>query len=143
MNDVYAKFEDHLNSENSDELPKLHALIRNLTTIDKKSIQYKNYCYCNLCNMRLDISQYKIHYVRCSSVDYICNMAKKYFDKNLNRKKLMSVAEVDFEQYYWSFCEKLYDKMEDGLQKHTLKNAILTHNNLPPEADLNQILESI
>ena len=67
-------------------------------------------------------------------------MSEKYFNRKLNKEKLLGANREEFEKYYWEFCKKLYEKIDDNeLIKHSLKNAILTHDGFEPEYSLKEL----
>ena len=54
---------------------------------------------------------------------------------------MINADKKQFDDYYWNFCEKVIDDIEDVRQKHSLKNAILTHSGFEPELDLDEIMK--
>ena len=127
------------NGENFGKYPDVYYLIKFLKKKEEKLKSGVEYLRCRFCGKIIELEEYNQHYDRCSSVEYLIAMSKKYFDKNLNREKLLSCSIAEFEKYYWEFCDKLYEVMEDGLQKHVLKNVILTHSGYAPECDLKEL----
>ena len=140
--DVDKKLDEYFkNGDNFGKYPDVYYLIKFLKKHDEKLKQGVIYVRCQICKKNIDDTEYKEHYEKCSSIDYLCKMSEKYFDKKLNREKLLNASTNDFKKYYWEFCEKLYDKMEDSnLLKYSLKNAILTHNGFEPEYSLKELI---
>lgn len=139
--DVDKKLDEYFkNGDNFGKYPDVYYLIKYLKKQDEKLKVGINYARCHLCQRLIDCTEFNEHYDRCSSVDYICRMSEKYFNKKLNKEKLLNANKNEFEKYYWDFCDKLYDKMEDNnLLKHSLKNSILTHNGFEPEYSLKEL----
>lgn len=126
-------------SNNFGKYPDAFYLTKHLKkTEDKVKIRTAE-VRCQICNESMDYIEYKTHYDKCSSVDYVCSMSKKYFNKGLDRNKLMKLSKEEFDKKYWEFCLNLYDIMPDGFQKHLLENAILTHKGQKPRYGLDKI----
>lgn len=126
--DVDKKLDEYFkNGDNFGRYPDVYYLTKYLKKHDEKLKMGVNYIHCQLCNELLDLEDYNNHYEKCCSVDYLYRMSKKYYDQKLNKEKLWSLSNEEFENKYWGFCKNLIDIMEDGLQKHCLKNAILSH----------------
>lgn len=142
--DVDGKLDEYFqNGDNFGRYPDVYYLTKYLKKHDEKLKVGVTYVRCHLCQKQFDEIEFEEHYERCSSVDYLCRMSEKHYAKKLNRTKMMNANKIDFEKYYWSFCEKLVDIMEDGLQKHTLTNAILTHRGLAPNFNLQEIYQKL
>lgn len=138
--DVNKKLDEFFqNGENFGKYPDVYYLIKFLKKKEEKLKSGVEYLRCRFCGKVVELADYNQHYERCSSAEYLISMSKKYFDKSLNREKLLSCSLSEFEDYYLKFCEKLYEVIEDGLQKHVLKNVILTHSGYAPECDLKEL----
>lgn len=138
--DVDKKLDDFFkNGDNFGKYPDVYYLIKYLKKHDEKLKTGVNYVRCQLCNTPIDIQEYNEHYNRCSSVDYLFRMSNKYYNVKLNKEKMMKSPQKEFENYYWNFCEKVVEVLEDGLEKHVLTNAILTHYGKMPQFKLENI----
>lgn len=140
--DVDKKLDEYFkNGDNFGKYPDVYYLTKYLKKHDEKLKIGVNYINCHLCGKLIDLTKFNEHYERCSSVDYIVRMYKKYYDKNLNEQKLWDLSKEEFDKKYWNFCEKLYERMEDTDRlKHGLKNAILTHYGHDPEYSLEEVI---
>ena len=130
-------------SNNFGKYPDAFYLTKYLKTTEEKAKIRTAEVRCQICGESMDYTEYNAHYDKCSSVDYVCSMSKKYLNKPLNRSKLMEMPKDKFESAYWEFCLNLYDKMEDGFQKHLLENAILTHKGQKPKYGLEEITKEM
>lgn len=138
--DVDKKLDEYFkDGDNFGRYPDVYYLIKYLKKHDEKLKPGIIYARCQICQNLIDMNNYDEHYDKCSSIDYLCRMSEKYFNKKLNKDKMLNSNKNEFEKYYWDFCEKLVDVIEDSLQKHLLKNSILTHYGQEPEYSLNEI----
>lgn len=142
--DVDKKLDDYFREGNNfGQAPDPYILTRNLTKIEDKQ-KYRNATIrCQLCNCLVSHSDYDKHYDRCSSVDYIYRMSKKFFNKKLNKSELMHLPNEKFDKAYWTFCDSLYERMPNGLEKHCLENAILSHRGITPRYGVDDLLEGL
>nr|DAW91333.1 MAG TPA: Loader and inhibitor of phage G40P [Bacteriophage sp.] len=143
--DVDKKLDDFFkNGDNFGRYPDVYYLTKYLKKIEEKLKDGVNYVRCQMCQASIDLSEYNKHYDRCLSTDFLCKMSEKYFQKKLNRGKLMSSDKTTFDNYYWEFCEKLYEKITDNdALKSGLKNSILTHSGYEPECTLSEVIKEI
>ena len=139
--DVNRRLDEYFkNGDNFGKYPDVYYLIKYLKKSEDKLKTGVNYARCHLCQKLVDYMEFNNHYERCSSVEYLCNMSERYFSKKLNKEKLLVANKEEFKKYYWEFCKKLYEKIDDNkLAKHSLKNAILTHDGLKPEYSLKEL----
>ena len=75
-------------------------LTRYLKTIEQKKDDSILHVNCQLCNRKIKYEDYKKHYERCSSADYIVEMAKRYFNQNLSKDKMLETSEEKFQSCY-------------------------------------------
>lgn len=142
--DVDQKLDEYFkNGDNFGRYPDVYYLIKYLKKHDEKLKVGVNYVRCQNCQQTVELSEYDRHFDRCSSIEYLCSMSEKYYQKHLDKEKLVKMANEEFEKGYWSFCEKLYEIMDDKNFKHTLKNSILSHNGFKPELDLGEIIKEV
>lgn len=138
--DVDKKLDEYFkNPDNFGRYPDVYYLTKFLKKHDEKLKDGHYYFKCSNCKEIVDLKNWDSHYERCNSVMYLCEMSQKYFNQKLNQQKLMQAQQDEFEKYYWNFCDKLLDKLPNSQEKHSLKNAILTHNGFKPEFDLENI----
>lgn len=140
--DVDKKLDEYFkNGDNFGKYPDVYYLIKYLTKHEDKLKSGIIYVRCQICKNLYPLTEYNEHFEKCNSIYYLCSMSLKYFNKKLNKEKLLNANKNEFEKYYWDFCNKLYDKMEDNnLLKHSLKNSILTHNGFEPEYSLKELI---
>ena len=86
--------------------------------------------------------KYNKHYERCSSIDYIVEMSKRYLGKELKKSELFELNDFKFDELYYKICYAVYNKMPDGFPKHILENVLLTHEGKEPNYDVDKVLES-
>lgn len=111
--DVYKSYYKYLNSDSKNELPKIHVLVQNLKTKEEKNKNIKYIVLCPLCKTKISLSNLDKHYERCSSVDFICRMSKKYYNRVLNRNDLLQLNENEFMLRYMKFCKNLLNDCQD------------------------------
>lgn len=138
--DVNQKLDEYFkNGDNFGRYPDVYYLTKYLKRIDEKLKTGIAYVRCQVCHELIDNTEYEKHFDKCSSIDYLCRMSEKYFNKRLNKQKMYDSSEKQFDDYYWKFCERLLDVLPDSLEKHTLKNSILSHYGHDIECGLNEI----
>lgn len=105
------------------------------TSADKLNpTEYK--IICDGCCKSIRRLEYKTHKERCNSALWLCDMSKKYFNKSLNYVKLMELEKSDFNERYYLFCKRLYELIEDGLEKRALETYIRVHEGKPAQYDV-------
>lgn len=108
--DVYKKFEEHLNGELSSQIPKAHFITRYLTKSSDKGKE-KNYrVICSNCKKVLLLSEYQKHMERHNSIEYMKIHSDMF--SVFNEEKLLKKSEEDFEKIYDQWVEKLYNYLE-------------------------------
>lgn len=139
--DVNRKLDEYFkNGDNFGRYPDVYYLTKHLKKSEDKLKTGVNYVRCHLCQKLVDYTEFNNHYERCSSTEYLCKMSEKYFSKKLNREKLVVADREQFEKYYWEFCKKLHEKIDNNeFIRHSLKNAILTHDGFEPEYSLKEL----
>lgn len=89
--DLNKKFEMHLNGEYSKNAPTLNYLLKNLNTLTAKENKSKKYIACPFCKKLyewpLENKNRKKCFERCSTLDYIDRMSKKY---NIDSREVFS-----------------------------------------------------
>lgn len=138
--DVDKKLDEYFReSNNFGQYPDPYYLSRNLTTKNEKE-KYRNVSVrCQICGEEISHSEYDSHFEKCSSIEYVCDMSKKFFGKELNKQELRKLPNEKFDKAYWNFCEKLNEQMKTGLEKHILENAILTHKGIKPQLNVEEV----
>ena len=131
--DVDKKLDEYFReSNNFGQYPDPYYLIRNLTTISEKEKYRDVTITCQICGEKVSHGSYAKHFDRCSSIDYLCRMSERFYNKKMDRQELMQLSEITFQKGYWNFCKNLLNLVKDGLEKRALQNAILTHEGLKP-----------
>lgn len=142
--DVDQKLDEYFReSKNFGQYPDPYYLTKYLIKTDEKFSMSNIMIKCPLCFKTISQTKYDDHYDRCSSVDYVIRMYKKYYHRKLNRVELESLSDEKFDEMYWKFCESLYKTIPEGLQKKCLENAILSHKGLPINYSIDEIKEQI
>lgn len=138
INDVYRKFDEHLQGEYKNDVPKLHFITRYLKTPQEKTNSKVYKVKCDLCGKSMNYEQLKLHISRHNSVSYI-KSREKYIGRIFNEEKLFEMNQEDFDNLYNKFIEQLYDAMPDKKEKHRLKNIILSSAGMPVEFELEEV----
>jgi hypothetical protein len=127
--DVHKKLEEHMRGDYGNSIPKLYFLTRYLIKEQDKSKYDKTglTVRCDLCGKIVGYSNYKNHHDRCESIDYLNNNSLKFYGREVEKDILYRMTDEKFDSYYWNCCYKIYEKLEDGLEKRVLKNALLSH----------------
>ncbi|MGN1351317.1 MAG: hypothetical protein ACI4VE_00745 [Clostridia bacterium] len=113
--DVYKKFEEHLNGELSSQIPKAHFITRYLTKSSDKGKE-KNYrVICGNCKKVLLLSEYQNHMERHNSIEYMKTHSDMF--SVFNEEKLLKMSEEDFKKIYDPWIEKLYNHLEKKADK--------------------------
>ncbi|MBR5303458.1 MAG: hypothetical protein IKU37_01360 [Candidatus Gastranaerophilales bacterium] len=143
LEDVMKKLEQHFRSEQyGNSIPKVYFLTKYLTKEKEKKAKESIYYICPFCKKNVLPEFYEEHYSKCSSIDYLMNLSKKYFDKPLNKEKLEQADDDVFEEYYWTFSYKLLDVLEkDTPQYKSLENKIKSYENKEINFNVEDILE--
>lgn len=142
--DVDKKLDEYFkDGDNFGRYPDAYYLTRYLKTEEEKSNTQEIKARCSICGKEMPYNDLEEHFDRCSSVDYVCTMSEKYMNKKLDKEKLFALSKSEFDKKYWEFCLILYDKMPDGLLKHCLENALLTHKGQKPRYTLEEIEKEI
>ena len=124
--DVNKKLDDYFKDGNNfGKYPDVYYLTQYLKTQKQKQDDLFLHVHCQYCRNKIKYSEYAKHYERCISCTYLIEMSDLYFNKTLNREKLLNASQEQFDKYYWDFCKKLYDVLPDGDIKTSLKNKIL------------------
>jgi hypothetical protein len=143
LNDVMEKLEQHFRSEQyGNSIPKVYFLTKYLTK--EKDKLKTNICYisCSICGKRISNLEMEKHYERCNSVDYLIRNSERYFDKKLNREKLMEADEHTFKNYYFNFCEKLLPLVNDNtVFRKSLENKLEIYSGRSPKYSMKEILD--
>lgn len=108
--DVYKKFEDHLNGELSSQIPKAHFITRYLTKSSDKGKENNYRVICGNCKKVLLLSEYQKHMERHNSIEYMKIHSDMF--SVFNEEKLLKKSEEDFEKIYDQWVEKLYNYLE-------------------------------
>lgn len=138
--DVDKKLDEYFKeSNNFGQYPDPYYLTKFLIKSNEKFSMSNIIIKCGLCGEKVLQAKYQEHYDRCSSIDYICNMSEKFYNKKLDKKELYQMQSDKFDKAYWNFCENLFNKMPDGLEKRALENALLTHKGRKPRFDIEEL----
>lgn len=138
--DVDKKLDEYFKeSNNFGQYPDPYYLTKYLIKNNEKFSMSNIIIKCGLCGETVLQAKFQEHFDRCSSIDYICNMSEKFYNKKLDKKELYQMQSDKFDKAYWNFCENLFNKMPDGLEKRALENALLTHKGRKPRFDIEEL----
>lgn len=113
--DVYKKFEDHLNGELSSQIPKAHFITRYLTKSSDKGKKNNYRVICGNCKKVLLLSEYQKHMERHNSIEYM--KIHSYMFKTFDEEKLLKIPDDAFTTFYDQWIEKLYDHLTKKEEK--------------------------
>ena len=131
LEDVMNKLEQHFRSEQyGNQPPKVYFLTKFLIKAkDKNKNDLDNIkVRCQICGKIIKYSEYKAHYERCLSVDYLNAKNKEYFDKEIDKEKYRNMDEKEFKQKYDKFCEFVLERTNDAEEKEYLMRYFLQRN---------------
>ena len=139
--DVEQKLNDYLSDlTNKNSYPDPLYLTKYLRTSYDKAHTAEPRITCPYCLKAIRNLEYKAHVDRCSSVDWLCEMAYFYFDKKLDKQKLFELDNNTFDRKYYEFSKMLYPKLPDGsAQKKILDNVIKSYEGIPVGYTLEEI----
>lgn len=109
IDDVYRKFDDHLNGKYRNDIPKLHFITRYLQTPEQKKENKNIQIKCNVCGQVVPLEKHDRHVARHNSIAYIKRNEKKVgqvFDK----ARMYELTEIEFDRFYNQFLDVLYPK---------------------------------
>ena len=142
--DVEKKLDDYFkDSDNFGRYPDAYYLTRYLKTIEEKQTLSIPHLLCQICGQSVKSEDYHQHYRKCSSVDYIIEMSKRYLGNAVSRKELMEIDDRTFDKYYYATCKKIYNIMPDGFPKHLLENVLLTYEGKEPNYNLEEVVKEM
>lgn len=113
--DVYKKFEEHLNGDLNSQIPKIHFITKYLIkSADKeKSNDYK--VICSSCKKVLLLSEYQKHMERHNSIEYMKLHIEMF--KTFDEEKMLKIPEDAFKKIYDQWIEKLCDVLMNKEEK--------------------------
>lgn len=142
--DVDEKLDEYFReSKNFGQYPDPYYLTKYLIKSNEKFSMSNITIKCSLCGKTVLQDKYQEHYDRCSSVDYVIRMNKRFYHRSLNRYALEKLPDNEFEEMYWRFCYNLYEIMPEGLEKRCLENAIRSYKGMPINYHIDEILENL
>lgn len=122
LKDVNNKLEEHLRSQEfGNHIPKVYFLTKYLRTIQEKENAPKYKLFCPLCKDKVSEEDFKQHYDRCSSINYINMQYKKYFNKTLDVDMLKKMGDEEFKQNYDKVLKFVYENTENENEKHRIE----------------------
>lgn len=127
--DVMEKLELHFRSEQfGNQIPKVYFLTKYLTkTKDKGKYDTQNIItFCQICGERVRLSEYEKHYHKCSAIEYLDLIGRKYYDKSIDKEKYRNMNEKDFEERYYKSLYLEYENTNDKEIKQRIENIMLT-----------------
>ena len=136
--DVDEKLDEYFReSKNFGQYPDPYYLTKYLVKSNEKFSMSNITIKCSLCGKTVLQAKYQEHYDRCSSVDYVIRMNKRFYHRSLNRYALEKLP------MYWRFCYNLYEIIPEGLEKRCLENAIRSYKGMPINYHIDEILENL
>lgn len=123
------------NGDNFGKTPEVYQLVKHLTKSSEKILNQGFRVFCIICNKKMSLEDYDNHYDRCSSVEYVIENFKKYFDKSFDRDELMDLNDDEFDLMYWKLNKQLLEKVEDGRFKNSLMKTLRIHEEWEAQND--------
>lgn len=140
--DVNSRLTDYfMDSNNFGKFPDAYYLIKFLKTAEEKEKICTLNCRCQICGSLVPFEKYDDHFDRCSSIEYITKKRLKYFNKKTNKEELFMLSRFDFGKKYNKFLEKIYELEENPIEKHNIKNYILTNKGFEPDFNIQEVLK--
>ena len=122
--DVSKKLDEHLSSEQYGQyIPKVAFLVKYLTKEEDKG-KYEDYkVQCFYCKNYFKNSEYKEHFKRCSSINYMSMQRERFFGKSLDdsiKNQLYKMNEEDFRKKYREVLEIVKNQTQDEWEKQRI-----------------------
>ena len=140
--DVNKKFDEHLGSEiYGESIPKIYFLTKYLTPTKDKGKVVHYTVYCPKCGYEIPDEEFEHHTKRCYEASTIVRDFKKYFNRSLQKKKLMSLDDEDFEKLYQEYLNKMIDCKDVDI----VRTKILLRIKYPEyeDTDINEIVKEM
>ena len=113
------------NPDNYGKIPEAHYLVNTLTKNTVKKDELNGAVVrCPRCNKEISFSEFDIHFTRCSSVNFVYQKAKQYFNQTLSKEKLFALSKEEFDDKYLQFIDKLKDKVNDPKERNRLNDLV-------------------
>lgn len=140
--DVNKKFDDHLGSEiYGESIPKIYFLTKYLTPTKDKGKVVHYTVYCPKCSKEIPDEEFEYHTQRCYEASTIIRDLKKYFNRNLQKEKIMTLSDEKFDELYQEYLEKMIncERVEYSRKR------VLYHIRYPEytEDDINEIIKEM
>lgn len=126
-NDVMDKIKKLIASGNYKMVaPQLVSITNGLTKTDKKIDWSKTVTFCPICNKafqcddKLYSREYNEHRPKCQSIDYVIRQSKKWFNKEITRKELWDMPQVEFDERYNKLLHYIQDHTENETEKQVI-----------------------
>ena len=140
FDDVNKKLDDYFKETNNfGQYPDAYYLTRYLRTEEELENKQDIYVRCQLCGKKIIYYDYTKHYDKCLSINYIKRCGEKYLHRKFDENKLWEMNTTKFDELYWKVCEETLKVILDGFEKHSLENAILTHNGKQPKYTIEEL----
>lgn len=146
LDDILEKLDKHFRSEEyGNQIPKVYFLTKycRKTEDKKKYSNSKIRIVCQLCNETIELKNYDQHYSRCSSVNYVINQTKKYYDKELDRESLMNMSEKEFNLRYNKLLKAIQKSTEDPSEEARIAQILNSKPEEHVQIDLGGVYENI
>lgn len=140
--DINRKFDEHLSREEyEDKIPKIGYLTRYLIkSADKGKIRHYT-VICPKCGYEIPDVEFEKHTKRCIEASTIVRDLKKYFYQNIQKKKLLALADDEFEKLYMEYV----NKMLESDRVESFRKKILMHIKYPEYSsdDIDEIIKEM
>lgn len=113
--DVYKKFDEHLQGDLNSQIPKIHFLTRYLKKTSEKGKSNDYRVICSVCKKVLPLSEYQKHMERHNSIEYM--KIHSYMFKTFDEEKMLKIPDDAFTTFYDQWIEKLYDHLTKKEEK--------------------------
>jgi len=119
--DVDKKLDEHLSSEQYGQyIPKVAFIVKYLTK-EKDKGHFEDYkIQCFYCKEYLKNSEFKEHFKRCSSINYMNNQRQRFFGKDFGEttiKQLWNLSEEEFRKKYYEMLQIVKKETNDEEEK--------------------------
>lgn len=124
--DVLNRVDEHFRSEKyGRQEPRVYLLTKGLVKTKNKAKRKGIKIRCNICCEVVLLNEFDNHFDRCSSVKYLNDQNKKYFDKEIDKEKYMNMSDKEFNYKYDKFCEYILENTKSPKEREALENYFL------------------
>lgn len=139
--DVDRKLDEYFrDGDNIGKIPDVYYITKYLKTHTEKFQANGVWIRCPLCQKEMAQSSLNNHYERCSSVNYVYNKTKEYYNKTLNKDKLFAMSKEEFDSTYLRFLKSLISIVHDTTEKSRIEKVYKLLTGETVEITINEMI---